>query len=149
MVCEARRVARLISRTRTPVYLYSFEREVDAVAPDLAIHGLDTNFVFGNDYAPPTPYVLNEDDLALSGAISGYWTRFAATGSPNSTRDDDGVVFWPALKHPLGLGRGSDRHIVLDVPARVDKRLREEPCDFWEPFFLGSVAAGSVPASQP
>ena len=30
-VCEARRVARLIERTKTPVYLYSFEREVDAV----------------------------------------------------------------------------------------------------------------------
>jgi parallel beta-helix repeat protein len=27
-VCEARRVARLIERTKTPVYLYSFEREV-------------------------------------------------------------------------------------------------------------------------
>ena len=53
-VCEARRVARLVSRTRTPVYEYSFEREVDAVAPDLVIHGLDTNFVFGNNYGPPT-----------------------------------------------------------------------------------------------
>ena len=146
-VCEARRVARLIERTKTPVYLYSFEREVDAVVPDLVIHGLDRNFVFGNNYAPPTPYVLNADDLALFGAISGYWTRFAASGNPNS--DDTAVVHWPAYKHPNGRGRGADQYIVLDWPVREDKRLREAHCDFWEPFFLRSIAGGSVPASSP
>ncbi|PYR56962.1 MAG: hypothetical protein DMF91_20650, partial [Acidobacteria bacterium] len=128
-VCEARRVARLIERTKTPVYLYSFEREVDAVVPDLVIHGLDRNFVFGNNYVPPTPYVLNADDLALFGAISGYWSRFAASGNPNT--DDIAVLHWPAYKHPTGQGRGADKHLVLDWPVRDDKRLREAHCDFW------------------
>ena len=146
-VCEARRVARLIERTKTPVYLYSFEREVDAVVPDLVIHGLDRNFVFGNNYVPPTPYVLNADDLALFGAISGYWSRFAASGNPNT--DDIAVLHWPAYKHPTGQGRGADKHLVLDWPVRDDKRLREAHCDFWEPFFWRSIAGGPVPASQP
>ena len=166
MVCEARRVARLVERTRTPVYFYSFEREADAVVPDLVIHGLDRNFVYGNNFGPPSNYVLNADDLSLFGAISGYWTRFAASGNPNGGRRDrrhrshdrdddcdgdhgaghDGAVYWPAFKHP---GRGAGEYIVLDVPVREDKRLRAEQCDFWEPFFLRSIANGSVPAAHP
>ena len=143
-VCEVRRVARLIERTGTPVYQYSFEREVPAVAGDQVIHGIDRNFDFGNNYGPPSNYVLNADDLALFRAIAGYWTRFAVTGNPNT--DDDSVVHWPAFKHPTGKGRGSDKYLVLDWPVREDKRLREAACDFWEPFFFGSIANGPMPA---
>ena len=147
MTCEARRVARLVERTGTPVYLYSFEREADPVVPDLVIHGLDRNFVFGNNFGPPSNYVLNADDLALFGAIAGYWTRFAATGNPNQHKGEG--LRWPMYKHPKGHGRGADKYLILDWPLREDKRLREEHCDFWEPFFLRSITSGPIPASHP
>ena len=147
-VCEANRMARLIEQTKTPVFLYSFEYEVDAVAIDRVVHGLDVNFVFGNNYGPPlfAPYVLNATDLALFRAISGYWTRFARTGTPNT--DDPNVVHWPAFKHPAGPGRGSDKYLVFDANVSEGKRQRETYCDFWSPFFLRSIS-GAVPASAP
>ncbi len=144
-VCEARRIARLVERTRTPVYLYSFERKGDAAVAGHVIHGRDTNFVFGNNFDRPTPYVLNRADLALFGVISDYWTRFAAEGNPN--REQANVVAWPAFKHVVGEGRGADPYIALDWPMREGTEWREKPCDFWDGFFLGSVV-GSVPASQ-
>ena len=168
-VCEARRVARLIARTKTPVFLYSFEHEVDPVVLDRVAHGLDVNFVFGNNFGPPlfATYVLGPTDLALSNAMSGYWTRFAATGNPNLARrerqhiardgrqpddvddDDDGDGDrWPAFKHPIKRGHGSGKHIVFDVPIRVERRLRDRQCDFWEPYFLRSISGG-VPAETP
>jgi carboxylesterase type B len=128
------------------VYLYSFEREADAVVPDLVIHGLDRNFVFGVNFGPPSNYVLNAEDLALFGVISDFWTRFAGTGNPNGNAG--GAVLWPEYKHPVGKGRGPDKYMVLDWPAHEDKRLREAQCDFWEPFFLRSIVGGSVPASE-
>jgi para-nitrobenzyl esterase len=144
--CETRRLARLIERTSTPTYLYSFEYVVDGVVPGFVTHGLDVNFVFGNNFGAPSNYVLNEADLALARSIGGYWMRFAATGNPNT--DDGTVVHWPAFRHPTGSGRGSDKFLVLDTTIREDKRPREEFCDFWEPFFLRSVTGG-VPASTP
>ena len=167
-VCEARRVARLIARTKTPVFLYSFEYEVDPVLLDRVAHGFEVNFVFGNNFGPPlfAPYVLGAIDLALSEVMGGYWTRFAATGDPNPGRrerrhlrdtvddgddaddEDGGAVRWPAFKHPIGRGRGSDRSIVFDEPIRAETRLRERQCEFWEPHFLRSTT-GSVPAATP
>ena len=103
--------------------------------------------MFGNNFGPPSNYVLNEDDLSLFAAISTYWTRFAASGNPNG--DDDGTISWPAFSHSNGNGSGASKYLVLDWPLREDKRLREEHCDFWEPFFLKSIANGSTSASSP
>jgi para-nitrobenzyl esterase len=146
--CEARRVARLIERTKTPVFLYSFERQIDAVVPDRVAHGMDVNFVFGNDYGPPLfpAYALTGDDLTLSQQMRGYWTRFAATGNPNS--EDPAVVHWPAFKHPAGQGRGSDKYAILDLTIQEGLRLHEAACDFWTPYSFRSVT-GAVPAAAP
>lgn len=145
--CETRRLARAVEQTGTPMYVYSYEHEIDALSPDRVIHGVESNILFGNAYVPPifAPHALDATDLALHAAMAGYWSRFAATGNPNT--DDDTVVHWPAFKHPTsGDGRGSDKHLVLAPFIREDKRLRESSCDFWEPLFLRSLT-GAVPAS--
>ena len=122
---------------------------IDSLAPDHVIHGVEANILFGNDYTTPAftaNHPLDVSDFALHSAMAGYWTRFAKTGNPNS--DDEDIVHWPAFKHPTADGRGSDKHLVLDSNVREGMRLREQQCDFLEPFFFRSILAG-VPASTP
>jgi parallel beta-helix repeat protein len=143
-VCEVRRVAGLVSRTGTRVYMYSFEREVGAVAGDQVIHGIDPNFMFGNNYVMPVVYALNPEERALSNSIMDYWTRFAATGDPN----DGESLKWHPFRNPQGTGDGAARYMILDLPFREDVRLRQEQCEFWDQQFLRSIV-GSVPAGAP
>ena len=145
--CEAVRLVKILEQYQTPAYLYSFEYEIDALSLDHVIHGIESNIVFGNDYAPPqfASHPLDATDLALHAQIAGYWTRFAATGNPNA--EDDSVVHWPAFRFPSGPGRGSGHHIVFDTIIRQDKRSREAQCSLFEPFFLRSLL-GALPASQ-
>ncbi len=70
-VCEARRVARLVSQARVDVYFYSFEHTIDAVTPGRAFHGLESNLLFGNNFGAPSNHVLTTADLALFRAMSG------------------------------------------------------------------------------
>lgn len=147
--CEATRVARLIERTGTPVYLYSFEYEVEAIVPDRVVHGLEGNFVFKNNFGPPliASYPLSPEDEALAVEMGGYWTRFAASGNPNS--EDPDVVHWPAFKHPTAhTGRGTDKYLILDKSIREAQRRREAACAFWSAYFFRSLH-GPVPASLP
>lgn len=149
--CGAERLARLIERTGTPVYLYQFNYAVDAIVPDRAVHGLDVNFLFGTDVGapiltPPASYVLAGPDLEVSRAMAGYWRRFADTGDPNT--EDDTVVHWQRFNRPEGDGRGADKYLILDDPVTTGKRLREAQCEFWEPYFFRSITA-AVPAQTP
>jgi para-nitrobenzyl esterase len=146
--CGAKRLAQLIERTNTPVYLYQFDYVVDAVAPGRAVHGLDINFLFGTNVGvpllpPPTTYILSAEDLEFSGVMAGYWRRFAGSGNPN--RGNKTIAHWPAFKRPAGKGRGADRYLILDAPVGTGKRLREAQCAFWEPYFFRSITA-AVPA---
>ncbi|HET9271569.1 MAG TPA: carboxylesterase family protein [Vicinamibacterales bacterium] len=141
-VCECRRLARYFSTVHVPAYLFSYEYEIDDLAQDRVIHGVESNILFRNDYVPPqfASHPLNAFDIALHTQMAGYWTRFAATGNPNV--DDDSVVHWQKYQHPLGDGRGADRYLVLDGAIRSDKRLRESACDFWERLFARSMLTG-------
>lgn len=145
--CESRRLARYIAEEHTPVFLFSYDYVIDAVFPGRAIHGVESNILFGNPYVPPQfpSHVLTPGDLALHESMAGYWARFALTGNPNT--DDESVVHWPTFKDPLGEGRGANKHLVLDGVITVGQRQREAQCDFWESSFLRSMLGG-VPAGR-
>jgi len=146
--CESRRLARYIAGEHTPAFLFSYDYVIDDVFPGRAIHGVESNIVFGNNYVPPqfSSHVLTPDDRTLHASMAGYWTRFMLTGNPNT--EDESVVHWPAFKDPLGIGRGANKHLVFDRVIAADKRLRESQCDFWEPFFLRSMLGGVPAGSQ-
>lgn len=141
-VCEARRVARLVSQARVDVYFYSFEHTIDAVTPGRAFHGLESNLLFGNNFGAPSNHVLTPTDVALFRAMSGYWRRFAETGNPNAPTE---AVPWPTLKLD-GSPRLSDRYLVLDNVIKAANGLRDRECRFWDRFYFRSVM-GAVPAS--
>ena len=143
--CEARRLARLVERTGTPSYVYSYEYVIDDISPGHAIHGVESNILFANNYAQPLPaHTLTAADRELHSAMAGYWARFARTGNPN--RGDETAVPWPPFTRPSGSGRGTDKFIVLDSVIGEGTRIHPAECDFFEPLLLRSILGG-VPAS--
>lgn len=146
--CEARRLARLVQGTGKPVFLYSYEYEIDDLSVDHVIHGVESNIIFGNNYIPPqyANHPLTPSDDALFEAMSEYWATFAASGNPN--REPSHLVRWPAFTRPTEFGAGPDLSLIFDATIRGAQRPREANCDFWEPRFLRPMTL-DVPASTP
>ena len=80
--------------------------------------------VFQYSYSRASHAAESGADRADHEATDDYWTRFAATGNPDAV--------------PQASVRTS----------AVTRAVNQQRCDFWEPFFLRSIA-GSVPAAQP
>ena len=80
---QARSPRRAIRNTRVPVFV---RYEVDPVALDRVVHGLDVNFVFGTTSvrrcSRTTCSIRSEERSRDDG---GYWTRFATTAIPTPT----------------------------------------------------------------
>jgi para-nitrobenzyl esterase len=147
VVCEARRVTRMLHHEGAPVYVYSFDYVVDAVAPGRSIHGLDQNFIFGNNFGAPSNHVLTPGDDELYRAISGYWSNFAANGDPNPRGlPQQWAPYRPGSFDPPVDASRSDRHFVFGARVGVANYLRDAPCNFWESFFFRSLL-GVVPAA--
>jgi para-nitrobenzyl esterase len=145
--CEVRRVARAMHDDGAPVYVYSFEYFIDAVAPGRAFHGIEPNLLFGNNFGAPSNHVLTNQDLALFRSMSTYWRQFADTGTPNAR---DNPTQWPLFRalpwlEPYDPSR-SDRYLRLDRLLSEDEYLRDSQCNFWEPFFFRTIV-GAVPAA--
>lgn len=144
-VCEARRVARLIARSKAPVFLYSLASEPTADEPSAASpHGLDLFFASRNVDSLAARGRGRPGDRFWSGKIAAYWTSFVISGNPN-TGERDGVE-WPAFSH---VEPEAGRFLAFSSPIRLDDgQSIRQACDFWEPFFLRSVG-GAIRAAQP
>jgi para-nitrobenzyl esterase len=118
IVCDARRVARAHEAAGAPAFLYHFAREYKVLIPGLgSFHSAELPFVWQNPYLLSH---LNDDDMPLSDAMQGYWTRFAATGDPNGAS----AVAWPKY------AASSDQHLGLDLTIEAGSGLRKEACDW-------------------
>jgi para-nitrobenzyl esterase len=94
-VCEARRIARVMHYDGAPVFLYSFDHVVAPVNAAHAVHGLETNILFGNNFGAPSNHVLDAADTALFRAMSTYWRDFAETGRPSAPGHS---IPWPPFR---------------------------------------------------
>lgn len=128
-VCPTRRQARVLAAASVPTYLYHFTYDPGAtLLGELgAFHSAEIKFVLGNP-GQLLPGALEGEEIAMSGAIQGYWSRLADKGDPNG----EGAVAWPEYKE------SSDENIVLDLTISKQAGLRKAQCDFWD----GVVLAG-------
>ena len=61
-------------------------------------------------------------ELAISDAVIGYWTRFAASGDPNGA----GAVNWPRFDAV------TDPYLGLGPVIGSGTGLHSDNCDYWE-----------------
>ncbi|HMA29991.1 MAG TPA: carboxylesterase family protein [Thermoanaerobaculia bacterium] len=123
-VCPSRRIARAAARSQSePVFRYFFTKSLDSTAAAAlgAYHSLELPFVFGTlDKFPG--FTPSPRELALSGAMNGYWARFASSGDPNGA----GATPWPRYEPAL------DPYLDLDNSIFSGAGVRTARCDFWD-----------------
>jgi para-nitrobenzyl esterase len=124
-VCGTRQMVRAHAAAGNPAYLYYFTHPFKWLVSGLgAFHSAELPFVWGNAY---TFISLQSNELPLSAAIQGYWTRFAAGGDP----DGAGAVAWPRY------AVDADPYLHLDLNIEQGAVLRQEPCAFWDGLLNG------------
>jgi para-nitrobenzyl esterase len=126
--CPYREVARAaVGTSGSPVwryvYIHTYEGNDPTLTPYRAFHSAERVFVFGDPaFADPGNYTPTPAELALSGQIMGYWTRFAATGNPNGS----GATMWPRYDAT------TDAMIQLDDTSTQINGYRTPQCDFYD-----------------
>jgi para-nitrobenzyl esterase len=121
--CPARRLARLLAGSQdAPVHRYFFTWRAPSAAGAFigATHGLEIPFVFRTFSAIGGTFQATGAVNALSDAMQGYWSSFAATGTPT------GVVAWP--RFPVA----GDVTLGLDTTITVLNGVRTADCDFFD-----------------
>src|SRR6266481_3957558 len=61
------------------------------------------------------------EELALSDAMLGYWSRFAKAGDPNGS-----AIAWPKYD------AAGDSNLELATPIGSQTGLKMQKCDFWD-----------------
>jgi para-nitrobenzyl esterase len=119
-VCPTRIAARALTEAGvdTRVYLFTHAVTIMGISDLGAFHGAEIYYVMG---APTVGVSLDADDLALSEAMQGYWTRMARDGDPNG----DGAVDWPAYASP------DEPFLQFDLTIAAEQGFGAEHCDFW------------------
>jgi para-nitrobenzyl esterase len=128
--CPSTTTAALLAAQGVPVYMYEFdvpdERPPTPDAPPGASHGRDLKYLFPTGNGELGPVARK----ALSAAMVGYWTRFAAVGDPNGD-GGGGASAWPRLD-PRNLLTGNDRMQLYAGAIRpAAGTWAAHHCDLW------------------
>jgi len=124
--CPTRRMLRALAANQTqPVYRYFFTWQAPGATGAIigAAHALELPFVF-HSFSAIAGYVPDATATALSDAIEGYWSRFAA-GDPNGA----GAVPWPRYD------AATDPALELGPTIAPLTPVRAADCDFLETLF--------------
>ena len=103
-----RSLARDTVRAGQKAYLYYFDYPAkgEYAREGLgAFHGLELAFVGGGFFRKTRWGDPDAEDLRLATVMTGYWTRFAATGDPNQPGLPNWPEYDPAGDHVMELGR--------------------------------------------
>jgi para-nitrobenzyl esterase len=116
--CSARKAARAVMSAQTePVYRYVFTHVAENAPAQLkalgAFHGSELPYVFGN--VAIGAYTPGPGDLAVVSALSGFWSRFAASGDPGWTRY-----------------AATDPYMRIASTPVMESGYRTKQCDFWD-----------------
>lgn len=122
IVCPSLRLADAAAGSQPgEVWRYVFSHGFDlypASVPGVH-HGIDRYFLFPD---PSGLRHLSEREENLSQVMIRYWSRFAATGSPNGEPDPE----WPTSDDP------GQPFMVFDTSASVAAGSRPPSCAFWD-----------------
>ena len=108
-----------------PVWFYQFAQVPPTPMGERfgAHHAAELPYVFGTlDTAPDAPWTAA--DRAVSDAVMGYWTRFAAAGDPNR----DGLPSWPAWTVD------GDTHLTFAEPLETGAGFSREGAALYDRF---------------
>jgi para-nitrobenzyl esterase len=123
--CDSLRDAEALSR-HVPTFNYEFTEPhtpapADPLMPLGAFHGAELRFIFQNDtFGGVQNGPLSAEQQKLADQMLQYWSRFAATGNPNSFfRPLGSTSFWPAYSkyRPSSLALDSRGISVYGKPA--------------------------------
>ncbi len=124
LACPALRGAQALAR-HMPVYVYEFTHDPNPFIlpmPGIALgafHSAELPYVFAGPVQSSGAIRFTPDEEHLVDAITGAWTRFAATGRPGQ-----GWPRWNARAR---------KHLVLRAPTpSVGRRLKVRECGFWD-----------------
>ena len=122
--CPAKAYASAMDKVKSKAYFYEFSRVPPGASRLGAFHALDIGYVFGNlmPILPSPGAYFDDTDKALSAAMMGYWTRFAATGDPNQP----GLTPWPAYDAK------AERYLDLGDKIEAKSGFYSEACPLFQ-----------------
>ncbi len=128
VTCPHRRYARGIAESGGTAHHYRFEQVLPEDVRDGYGAYHTTDFLYFFRHMDGEVFAVTPDDVATQDAMTGYWARFAATGSPSGGNDPA----WPAY------ALDAERSLLVGPNPTIATDVKAEDCDFWDGLLFGT-----------